>query len=278
MKNSIAVITSAALRLGRKGGNRMSNDTSARQSVAVPDLAGDHYFKTIQILHQVLNPKTYFEIGTLHGDTLALARCSSLAVDPAFDFTKQELIAKITAKPLLMLFQMSSDDFFAQHDPERLLNGKLDFAFLDGMHRCEFLLRDFINTERFCKRNSVIALHDCLPVELVMTQRIPSSEQPSAAHRQGWWTGDVWRTALLLKRVRPDLSMVTLDAQPTGLILVTNLDSKSCFLSDGYANHVAMMLSWRLSEIGIPNLFEELGIEPASGLTTHEQITARFWL
>jgi hypothetical protein len=29
-------------------------------------------------------------------------------------------------------------------------------------------------------------------------------------HRQDWWTGEVWRTALLLKRTRRDLSITAL--------------------------------------------------------------------
>jgi hypothetical protein len=36
-----------------------------------------------------------------------------------------------------------------------------------------------------------------------------------------------WRTALLLKRRRPDLAFAALDAQSTGVILITNLDPSS---------------------------------------------------
>src|SRR5262249_50242993 len=136
----------------------------------MPDLSGHDYMTVLAAVHDKLLPKTYFEIGTLHGDTLALARCASLAVDPEFRLNKPEIIDQIVSKPKLMLFQMSSDDFSAQNDPERLLGTKIDFAFLDGMHQCEFLLRDFINTERSCNPNSVIALHDCLPVELALTE------------------------------------------------------------------------------------------------------------
>ena len=244
----------------------------------IPDHAGTFYQSLLETLHRSLRPKTYFEIGTLRGDTLALARCASIAVDPEFCFDQQDLIAPIMAKPALMLFQMGSDAFFAQHDPERLLGAKIDMAFLDGMHRCEYLLRDFINTERCCKPNSIIALHDCLPVEVNMAERSPSAVPADAPHRQGWWTGDVWRTALLLKRVRPELAMTALAAPPTGLILVTNLDPRSQLLLNGYATHVRTMLDWRLAEIGIADLFEELAVEPTSALATDEQITARFWL
>lgn len=252
--------------------------TPQGRSVCVPDLSGHHYGETLRIIHDTLQPKTYLEIGTLHGDTLALARCPSIAIDPCFDFTRPELMSRIMAKPRLHLFQMPSDDFFALHDVKALLHGPIDFAFLDGMHRCEFLLRDFANTERCCKPNSVIALHDCLPVEVLMTARTPSPEPASQSHRQGWWTGDVWRTALLLKRIRPDLNITALDAQSTGLLLITNLDPASSILTERYADHVKLMLSWHLEEIGIPELFAELKMEPAGAMTTGEQITARFWL
>ena len=244
----------------------------------IPDHAGTFYQTTLASLHQVLAPRTYFEVGTLNGDTLALARCPSIAVDPQFMFNKPELIERIVAKPRLMLFQMGSDAFFAAHDPERLLGAKLDFAFLDGMHRCEFLLRDFANTERYCKPNSIVALHDCLPVEPFMAERTPSAREAASPHRQGWWTGDVWRFALLLKRVRRDLVITALNAPPTGLVLVTNLDPQSRLLTRDYADHVRTMLSWDLEALGIETLFAELEVESTSALQSEEQITARFWL
>jgi len=35
--------------------------------------------------------------------------------------------------------------------------------------------------------------------------------------------------------------------------------------------------SWSLGNIGIRALFDELEVEPAAQLITHEQLTARFW-
>ena len=245
---------------------------------AAPDLTGLHYISFMQRLHGALRPKTYFEIGTLNGSTLALAQCASLAVDPQFAFLDIATVAQVMAKPRLLLFQTTSDDFFALHDPVALLGGRIDLAFLDGMHRCEFLLRDFINTERHCKRNSVVALHDCVPVEEGMAGRTPGSAPPLLPHRAGWWTGDVWRTALLLKRFRPDLAITVLDAQPTGLVLVTNLDPASVTLADGYDAFVRTMLGWFLADIGIAGLMAELGIEPTADYAADEQISGRFWL
>jgi len=256
--------------------------TSGRRTpqIAINDLPGAPYMQILERLHEVLDPASYFEIGTDAGRSLALSQCPSIAIDPDFDFVDPEVLRTIITKPAVSFFNMTSDAFFAAYDPSAILGRPIDMAFLDGMHRCEFLLRDFINVERHCKRNSVVILHDCVPAEEAITAR----EQPEGSiqtvlpHRHNWWVGDVWRTALLLKRARPDLMITTLDAQPSGLVLITNLDPDSETLAQGYATYVARMMSWRLSELGIDGLLEEMGIESTSALSTDEQITARFWL
>jgi len=243
----------------------------------VPDLAGEHYIATLQRLHEVLRPKTYLEIGVSQGNSLKLARCASIAIDPAFQIAPDN-VQVVSAKPELHFFQMGSDDFFGRYSPSQILGAPIDMAFLDGMHRCEYLLRDFINTERHCKRNSVIALHDCLPVEARIAGRVPSQVSSVASHRTDWWAGDVWRTSLLLRRMRPDLSMTVLDSSPTGLVLITNLDPSNTALSDNYARFVEDMLAWNLEEIGIQALFAEMRVGAASKLQAHEDITQKFWL
>jgi hypothetical protein len=251
--------------------------------LAMDDLEGEAYLSVLARLHHVLRPASYLEIGTRTGDSLAQVSCPSIAVDPTYNFTRPEPLGKIFAKPALSLFRMTSDAFFANHDPTVILNRPIDFAFLDGMHRCEFLLRDFFNTERHCRPNSVIALHDCLPVEVAITGRVPPEQAPgpqvtTRPYRYNWWTGDVWRTALLLRRARPDLRVIALDAALTGLILVTNLNPRDTTLSADYARHVDAMMSWNLTDIGIDGLFAELGVRSTNALRTEEQITAHFWL
>lgn len=245
--------------------------------IQIPDLAGEHYIATLQRLHEVLRPKTYLEIGVQQGDSLTVARCASIAIDPAFHIAPGN-IEGVFAKPELHFYQMGSDEFFDRHSPKTIFGAPVDMAFLDGMHRCEYLLRDFINTERHCKRNSVVALHDCLPVEPGIASRFVSHPREVAPHRAGWWAGDVWRTSLLLRRHRPDLRLTVVDATPTGLVLVTNLDPGNMTLSDGYAGFVEQMLGWNLEEIGTPELLAEMQVEPTSELQMHENITQKFWL
>lgn len=244
----------------------------------LPDLTGAYYLDVLQSLHTILQPRNYFEIGTFTGQSLALADCPSIAVDPRFPITDPEIVARIVGKPQLHLFRMSSDRFFQRHDPARLFGEPVQLAFLDGMHRCEFLLRDFIHTERHCAPNSIIALHDCLPLEEPMTDRTFPARPPWSPHRAHWWTGDVWRTARLLRTMRPDLSFTTLDAPPTGLVLVTNLDPASTALADDYDQHVRAMLGWSLAEIGLGQHMEDMQVEPTAAYATAEQLTTRFWL
>jgi hypothetical protein len=244
---------------------------------SMPDLPGTPYHEMLARLHAVLCPRRYLEIGVETGATLALARCAAIGIDPVFHFGDIELVRQITAKPRLMLFQMTSDAFFADHDPAALLGGPIEMAFLDGMHRCEFLLRDFINTERHCRPNAVVALHDCVPLELPMAGRIRGAD-PVDPRRRFMWTGDVWRTVLLLRRVRPDLEITVLDAAPTGLVLITNLNPASTLLRESYARFVQQMMGWSLESLTLPAFYQEIGLEPAQNLQHEADITARFWL
>ena len=48
----------------------------------------------------------------------------------------------------------------------------------------------------------------------------------------GFWSGDIWRLIVLLKKYRADLSIHTIAAPPTGLAVVRNLDPSSRFIAD----------------------------------------------
>jgi hypothetical protein len=148
-----------------------SVDVMPRNERCLDDLPGDDYHDMLNRLHTALNSWTHFEIGLETGKMLALARCPSVAVDPEFYFADLSFVRRVRAKPSVMFFRPTSDDSFARLRPDVLLGQSVDFIFLDGMHRCEYLLRDFINTERCCGKNAIFALHDCVPVEPQMTGR-----------------------------------------------------------------------------------------------------------
>ena len=197
--------------------------------------AGVPYRDLLVRLHASLAPKSYLEIGVAGGGTLALARCAAIGIDPAFQM-KGHLV---NVRTVTHLFQLPSDDFFAAHDVRTYFPQGIDFALLDGMHLFEFLLRDLINTERYCAAQSVIALHDCWPINTQMAEREHDPFKRVDRPTRAWWTGDVWKLLPILRQHRPDLRVVIADCPPTGLVLLTGLDAKSTVLREHYEEIVA---------------------------------------
>ncbi len=182
-------------------------------------LPGDHYAQVLQNIHTCLAPKTYVEVGVFKGGTLKLAQAATAVVaidpDPKLEFT---------LPPHYKMFKSTSDAFFSGHDLSAELGGRsVDLAFIDGMHQFEFAMRDFANLERYARKDSVILLHDCYPLDERSAGREP------LAHS---WSGDIWRLIVLLKKYRPDLVINTIGACPTGLGVIQNLDPQSTFLLD----------------------------------------------
>ena len=231
------------------------SEVAASDTEVMPFHAGADYFECLSKLHAVMEPARYLEVGVWKGESLARAQAASIAVDPDFHQPEFDVLAGKTA---CHFFQCESDAFFATHDPVAILGGPVDLAFLDGMHRFEFLLRDFANTERVCHPGSVIVLHDCLPIDPRITNRDRAEHLRLDAVVPGWWAGDVWKLPVLLKRFRPDLAMVALDAPPTGLILIARLDPASRSLNERYDAMVAGMMDVGLAEFGTRRLFELL--------------------
>lgn len=235
---------------------------------------GQSYTALLDTLHGNLAPATYFEIGTLHGNTLKLAKCSSIAVDPKFRITSDV----IGTKPSCHFFQEPSDRFFRTRDPIKILGSEIDMAFLDGMHLFEFLLRDFMHTERFCRSNSVILLHDCLPPGFFMTVRDATDPLRKQSKFANWWTGDVWKIVPVLQKYRPDLSITITDSAPTGLVIITNLNPKSTVLSDSYAEIIREYSRTTICRKEYDKFWESVIITPMSEFSSLEQISTKLWI
>jgi hypothetical protein len=93
------------------------------------------------------------------------------------------------------------------------------------MHEFTHALRDFMSVEAHATPRTVIAIHDTIPFDEI-TQR-PERER-------SFYTGDVWKTVAALRRYRPDLTVVTLPAAPTGLTLVIGCDPGNRTLWERY--------------------------------------------
>ena len=202
--------------------------------VSYPDHQGEHHLAFLQHLHRMLRPRSYLEIGTQQGATLQLADCPSVAIDP---FMMLEAPGR-EPRPGLSLFRMSSDTFFAQHDPATYLGGPIELAFLNGpkLH-LEVMLRDFIAVERHATPRSVIVINHVVPPDVYMATRDRlDAFRRSRSDHPDWWAGDVWKIIAVLQRYRPELTIDLFDAAPTGLAVIRGANPASATLSEYYAH------------------------------------------
>jgi len=175
------------------------------------------YLDFLRTLHQELAPRNYLEIGVRNGNSLRLAQCPSIGVDPAPELGEQP---PRSAK----IFPTTSDEFFDFDAAEALPDG-VDLALIDGMHWFEYALRDFINLERYSRPETLIIVDDIFPNHHVQALR---------SRKCRVWTGDVWKLHECLKTYRADLVLIPVDTSPTGSLLITNLDSNNRTLVEQY--------------------------------------------
>jgi hypothetical protein len=203
-----------------------------------------NYTKALALVHEILDPENYCEVGCRLGNSLSLARAPSVAIDPEF-----EIRCQIGAPT--RLFKMTSDEFFAQENVGSIIGEPIDFSFIDGMHLVEHALRDFINLEKFSTPHSVIAVDDLLPQEM---------ECASRERKTQVWTGDVYRLILVLRHYRPDLDIRVYDVDLKGFGLVANLDPASRVLIDNYAQIEAELASGKWSAPSVEAI--RAGVQP----------------
>ncbi|MEO8274209.1 MAG: class I SAM-dependent methyltransferase [Chloroflexota bacterium] len=217
-------------------------------------LGGPRYVELLAGVHRRLRPRTYFEIGARRGSSLRVAGCTSLVVDPHFQLEE----GVVGPKPICTLHQSTSDEFFATRDPIGILGAPIDLAFIDGMHQLEFVLRDFIGTERSVSPGSMIVLDDICPRDYYMSRRtfVPDAVQPTKY--KGYWTGDVWKMIPILREYRPAMDVRCIDTQPTGLAVCTNLDPSDETLATNYDEIVLRWRDVRLEDYGLARLLEDL--------------------
>jgi hypothetical protein len=217
-------------------------------------MLGVPYLNLLAELHKHLTPRTYLEVGTETGASLAIADCDTIAVDPKFGLE----LSATGSRRRTFFFQMPSDAFFATENVRALLGRPLDIVFLDGMHRFEFLLRDLIGAESACHTRSLILLHDCVPLNPRMALRKWLPGGPAEIETAGFWTGDVWKLLPILRKYRSDLRIHVLDCPPTGLVAITRVDSASRVLADSYYEIIDQYASTVMDESRLQSFWEGL--------------------
>lgn len=227
---------------------------------------GEPYVSVLQHLAKVRAVKRYLEVGVFTGACFAQIPAErAIGVDPSFRIAHNIAVGKTDIR----LFQMPSDLFFAEVDVLAAFDGPVDFAFLDGMHQFEYLLRDIANTERVASPRGLIALHDCLPLSEPMTLR---SQDEARRKAQGspyerWWTGDVWKVIPILRKYRPDLKIVCVDAPPTGLVFISNLDPSNDSLQRDYCRIVEEFAALPSDGAALVSFYGEIEVLPTQRLT-----------
>jgi SAM-dependent methyltransferase len=175
------------------------------------------YLDVLAGIHARLSPSLYLEIGVRRGRSLALSRCASVGVDPDPDIEG-------SLRDDVLLFTSTSDDFF-ERDAASALPRAIDMALIDGMHRFEYSLRDFMNIERRAAPSGIIVADDIYPNHPLQALRNRETQV---------WSGDVWKLHACLREHRPDLLLIPLDASPCGLLVVAGLDPDNRLLWDRY--------------------------------------------
>lgn len=172
-------------------------------------------YAALTLIHDLLKPALYLEIGVAQGQSLALAACPAVGVDPV---PRQLDHLPDTTR----LVTSTSDEFFADM-ANHILPHPPDLILLDGMPLLEYVLRDFIHAEALAHSKTLIMVPGVLP---------PDPAQATRRRTGPDWTGDIWKLPEILQTHRPDLRQMLLDVTPCGLLLITGLDPASTILSD----------------------------------------------
>jgi hypothetical protein len=157
-----------------------------------------HQFLTM--LHDLLKPTVYLEIGVQYGLSLNLAVHSewAIGVDPN---------PQCQAIGNQSIYRMTADQYF--QFPQDNAPDRVDMAFIDGSHLWEDALQDFINIVALCGPKSLIVFDDVLPYNQDIAGREPLP---------GDWTGDVWKVAPILANYAENVRLV--NTFPTGTMVV----------------------------------------------------------
>ena len=216
----------ASLNADHASGIHVAPSTAAAATEDIGRSIKMHYHEYLGLMHRILEPEAYLEIGVDAGDSFALAQGFSIGIDPNLRLEKPVTTGKTAVK----LFRCTSDEFFLNYNTQHELAGRhLGLAFIDGLHLFEFALRDFMNVEQYSDGNTLVLFHDTLPYMPEIADRAPVPGDPA-------WTGDVWKIVEILERYRPELYLRHVNVAPTGLLAVANLSPSNQVLRQNYEN------------------------------------------
>jgi glycosyltransferase involved in cell wall biosynthesis len=143
--------------------------------------------------HDVINNNTdfdikakYLEIGTENGFTFKNIKfLEKNGVDPDPKYKDDNIIVK------------TSDNYFDDIElkNENILSYCKDIFFIDGMHLCDYVIKDYNNCIKYLNENGVIFIDDIMPINYDEQLRIPNKHyyENNILKYGEPWTGDVWK-------------------------------------------------------------------------------------
>lgn len=141
--------------------------------------------------HDVINNNTssednikYLEIGTENGYTFRNIKfIDKIGVDPDPKYIDKNIMIK------------TSDDYFKLIDSSYNISFFKDVFFIDGMHLCDYVLKDYNNCIRYLNDNGIIFIDDIIPINHDEQLRIPNKHyyENNILKYGEPWTGDVWK-------------------------------------------------------------------------------------
>jgi hypothetical protein len=104
-----------------------------------------------------------------------------------------------------------------------------------------------------------------------MALRFPCVGDESEGRFRTWWTGDVWKIIPVLRKFRPDLKLFIFDCAPTGLVVVSNLDSGSNALRIAYGDILDELRDLDLERYTIRRLWSDCLAISSQSLVKHPE-------
>jgi hypothetical protein len=188
--------------------------------VANPDDAqGTVSSGRLNAIAPIISAQRYLEIGVRKGETIEAVRIAQrVGVDPEPAFDVTSLPAGVTVVP------RPSDDYFRS----LAADVTFDLVFVDGLHEFRQSYRDVIHVLAHLATEGVVLIDDVVPTSAIAAIPDLDAARQAAVATGGKlrdWMGDVFRTALALCTLHPELETRTIvDEDGRGQMVVWRTD------------------------------------------------------
>ena len=186
----------------------------------------------INALAKRYDAKTYFEIGRRSGKNF-----SAVAIPQKLGVSRYAHFAESPGAGMLFL-NMSSDEFFAQMDTPASQTASVvtnmfgqalfDVIFINGLHTFFQSFRDFENSLRYAKRETLLVLNvtvPCDPYSSIPDENLSVQYRRMAGIEGSVWHGDVFKTVFAIHDRYPQYSYCTLTSGASQTIVWMAEDS-----------------------------------------------------